>query len=71
MSKISTQILRRLETFSHAKKLKKAALMYIVSNLPAHKFEEERKEFIKLDNDKDGYISIAELELAVEGMKNK
>jgi hypothetical protein len=29
--------------------LKKAALMFIVSNLPAYKLEEERKEFMNLD----------------------
>jgi calcium-dependent protein kinase len=49
MSKISTKILRRLSTFRNAKKLKKAVLMYIVSSLPSHKLEEERKEFIKMD----------------------
>jgi Ca2+-binding EF-hand superfamily protein len=45
--------------------------MYIVSSLPSHKLEEERKEFIKMDENKDGYISITELENAVAGMKDK
>lgn len=71
VEKVSTKILRRLSTFRNAKKLKKAVLMYIVSNLPAHNLEEERKEFIQLDKNKDGYISINELENALNGLKDK
>ena len=71
IGKITTKILRRLSTFKNAKVLKKAALMFIVSNLPAHKLEEERKEFMNMDVNKDGYISLNELESAVQGMKDR
>jgi Ca2+-binding EF-hand superfamily protein len=45
--------------------------MYIVANLPAHSLNEERKEFMALDADNDGYISVSELETALTGLRDK
>jgi Ca2+-binding EF-hand superfamily protein len=70
MEKLNTKLLRRLSTFRKSKKLKKAFLMYMVANLPSHNLAEERKEFVKLDKDNDGYISTMELEDALKGLKD-
>jgi calcium-dependent protein kinase len=59
--------LDRLKDFQKAKKLKKAALTYLASRTSDDDVSEEMQIFLKLDKNKDGYITLKELK---EGMKD-
>lgn len=57
----------RLKDFQKSKKLKKAALTYLASRTSDDDVSEEMQIFLKLDKNKDGYITLKELK---EGMKD-
>lgn len=59
--------LDRLKDFQKSKKLKKAALTYLASRTTDNDVHEEMQIFFKLDQNKDGYITLKELK---EGMKD-
>jgi calcium-dependent protein kinase len=59
--------LDRLKDFQKSKKLKKAALTYLASRTSDDDVSEEMQIFLKLDKNKDGYITLKELK---EGMKD-
>eukprot|EP00344_Euplotes_crassus_P003715 CAMPEP_0197005654 /NCGR_PEP_ID=MMETSP1380-20130617/30537_1 /TAXON_ID=5936 /ORGANISM="Euplotes crassus, Strain CT5" /LENGTH=241 /DNA_ID=CAMNT_0042424861 /DNA_START=269 /DNA_END=995 /DNA_ORIENTATION=- len=58
--------LHRLKSFQKSKKLKKAALTYLASRTTDDDISEEMQIFLKLDKNRDGYITLKELK---EGMK--
>jgi calcium-dependent protein kinase len=59
--------LNRLKEFQKSKKLKKAALTYLATRTSDSDVNEEMKLFVKLDKNKDGYLTLKELR---EGMKD-
>lgn len=59
--------LHRLKSFQKSKKLKKAALTYLASRTSDADVSEEMQIFLKLDKNRDGYITLKELK---EGMKD-
>lgn len=56
-----------MKDFQKSKKLKKAALTYLASRTSDDDVSEEMQIFLKLDKNKDGYITLKELK---EGMKD-
>lgn len=64
---VPKQHLDRLKNFQKSTRLKKAALTYLASRTNDEDISEEMKLFVKLDKNKDGYITLKELK---EGMKD-
>jgi len=64
---IPNKHLDRLKSFQKSKKLKKAALTYLASRTSDDDVNEEMQIFLKLDKNKDGYITLKELK---EGMQD-
>jgi Ca2+-binding EF-hand superfamily protein len=54
----------RLKNFSISKKLKKATLYFIASRCNGSEINKQRKLFMDIDKNSDGYITLAELEKA-------
>ena len=64
---LSASHIERLRTFQKMKKLRKAILSFIASRVSSEEIERQIETFHKLDKNKDGYITIKELQ---KGLKD-
>ena len=64
---LSVGHIERLRTFQKMKKLRKAILSFIASRVSSEEIERQIQSFHKLDKNKDGYITIKELQ---KGLKD-
>jgi hypothetical protein len=62
ITEISSQkILNRMRAFRYSSKIKKAALMYIATRCGDEELTYLRDMFLKLDDNKNGYVESSEL----------
>lgn len=64
---LSINHIDRLRTFQKMKKLRKAILSFLASRVSSEEIERQIQSFHKLDKNKDGYITIKELQ---KGLKD-